>query len=327
MVVTPPTVRRVRGWWLWAQRVLVVVALLCVAGNITCWWAGLGDPPLYITDPEIGYMMKPGVSHPFGHTVTINRWSQRGADLSERKGAPNERRVLVIGDSIVYGGSLQDDADLATVMLEPLLARAWGGTVRIANIACGSWGPGNQLAYLRRLGTFDADAAVIVLNSLDYGSVVRHEPLSWGQPTRKPIIALEEGVQRFILRFAPALSPGPSSAIDEYNPTPQDAEGSLRALREMVELLRARGVRVAAVMHPRQSELEGAMLGGRARLMDALGALNVPVLTTDEAMRASLSRGEGPYRDDIHLTTHGQRVLSEVLLAAVRAAMPVEGSR
>lgn len=321
MVATPPTV--VRGGRAW--RVLgclgMIAAVLVIVGEIACRAMGLGDPPLYITDPDIGYMMKPGVSHPFGSTVTINRWSQRGGELSERTTVARERRVLVIGDSIVYGGSLQDDADLATVMLEAALAREFGGPARVVNIACGSWGPGNQHAYLKRFGTFDADAAVIVLNSLDYGSVVRHEPLSWGQPTRKPVLALEEGFKRFILGYMPALAPSSGSTVDEYNPTAQDAEGSLRALREMVELLHAEGVRVAVVFHPRHSELMGTMLPGRARLTDALRALNVPVLTTDDALRISLSRAERPYRDDIHLTTQGQRVLSDVLLQAVRGLM------
>lgn len=309
--------RRKRRWWLRGLVALVVV--LAVGELVARFGLGLGDPPLFTADPKIGYFMTPGVSHPLGNTVTINRWSMRCADLPERKADPRELRVLVIGDSVVFGGSLTDDRELATVLLEADLAKALGRPVRVANISCGSWSPGNELAYLKRYGTFEADVAVLVFNSLDYGAVVRPGPLLWAQPSRKPMFALEEGVKRFIVRFAPSLTPQ-ANPVDEFNPSPADATRSLADLREMVELLRSRGIKVGAVQHPRYTELTGTMLPGHAKLAEVLAGEGVPTVQTGPAMKAAVDRGENPYRDDIHPTAAGQRVLRDVLRQAFDAA-------
>ena len=73
---------------------------------------------------------------------------------------------------------------MATTRLENKLAESLDRPVLVANIAAGSWGPPNILAYLRRFSFFDADVVVIVLNSPDYADAPTFEPLgprrSWG---------------------------------------------------------------------------------------------------------------------------------------------------
>jgi len=62
-------------------------------------------------------------------------------------------KTLVIGDSIVNGGSLIDDRDTATEVLNGLSYQWQGRTLRFMNLSAGSWAPPQQLAYLNAYGT------------------------------------------------------------------------------------------------------------------------------------------------------------------------------
>ncbi len=303
----------------WLLRGLVATLVLVIGVELFARFAlGLGDPPLYRSDPELGYTVAPGRYHHLHNTITINSALMRCPELPQRKSTPGELRVLVMGDSIIYGGSQTDDADLATARLELTLAGERKTPVRVANIAVGSWCAGNLLAYARRFGTFDADAAVLVFNSLDYGAVVR-PGLSWALPQGKPWLALEEGVQRFLARRG--LGPQPSAGVDEYNPTPQDAQRSLDDLRGLIDLLRARGVAVVVVQFPKLSELQSGYLPGHQRLLDQLTSMGVPVIQAEPAIREAMNRGVPFYRDDIHPTPQGQQVLGTILEQAVKRAL------
>lgn len=300
----------------------VLFVLIVVAELVLRFGVGLGDPPLYQPDGEIGYLMKPGVYHPLGNTVSINSTHQRSPELAVPKPA-GEYRVLVIGDSVVFGGSPTDDAELATTLLAARLRQPAGGPARavsVANISAGSWGPCNQRAYVRRFGTFDADVAVLVFNSLDFGAVVRPIPDPWAMPEHAPVLALEEAFKRGVLKVAPSLAPHPVAPWDELNPTPENAEASRNAVCDLVALLRSKGVKVAAVQHLRRSELLGQPLKGYASLKNVLEAFGVPIVETGPAFKAAIDAGDEPYRDDIHPNAAGQKVLTDVLERAASAA-------
>ncbi|MBL8991260.1 MAG: SGNH/GDSL hydrolase family protein [Phycisphaerae bacterium] len=313
----PRTPRRLRRWLI-ALGSLALLGL--IAAELTLRLAlGLGDPPLYRTHPTIEYLMQPGVYRRFGHTVSINRWHMRSPDLPQAK-PPGEFRILVIGDSVVNGGSPTDDADLATALLGPALERAWSRPrITVCNISAGSWGPDNQLAYLREFGAFDADLAILVLNSYDWGDVPTFAPLTWEMPTRRPLLALQEVIENYGPRLL-GRSSAPTTH-DEANPPEAMTRQSEAALRDMVALLRARGVRIAAVQHATQSELTGAFHAGHAKLQALLESLGVPVEQSGRDFAGALAAGRRVYRDEIHPSADGQRALLNVLQRAADRAM------
>ncbi|PQV64995.1 hypothetical protein B1R32_1021 [Abditibacterium utsteinense] len=142
---------------------LGIVAVCLIAGEVVARTKlGLGDPPIYVADPQIEYMIKPGVYHRFGNLVSFNRYSMRADEFPQHKVDKRELRVMVIGDSIVYGGAQLDQSQIAVSLLEKDLTAKLHRPVTVGNISAGSWGPPNQLAYVKRFGLFDADAVVIV---------------------------------------------------------------------------------------------------------------------------------------------------------------------
>ena len=280
---------------------------------------GLGDPPLFVRDESVEYMLKPGTYRRFGHSISINRWSQRSPEIEATKTDSSELRVLVIGDS-VNGGALLDDAQIATRLLQNALEKQLGRPVRVLNIAAGSWGPQNQLAYLEKFGTFSADVAVVVWSSHDAWDVPRFDGLREDQPEQRPILAVGELFSRYVL---PRLRRGqPASPV-----SPTDMEKACASASALLTHLKERGIPTRVVLHATQGELTGApdatqpLSQGREHLLRVLSESGVAAVETAAVFRPRVMAGETLFQDDIHPNATGQKALEQVLEEEVRAAL------
>src|SRR5690606_12796944 len=120
---------------------------------------GFCNAPLYVKDPDYEYIYAPNQSvKRFGNTIRTNSLSMRNEELS----VADSTVILLIGDSVVNGGSLTDNEDLASTLLETRLSDKLGHKVRVLNISAGSWGPDNGAAYLKKHGTFGAKLMCLV---------------------------------------------------------------------------------------------------------------------------------------------------------------------
>jgi len=272
---------------------------------------GLGDPPLYLADPKIEYLNKPGHYHRFGHNIHINAWSMRSPDFPEKKASSNELRILVIGDSVVNGGARIDDSQTATAQLASSLAKATGRPVVVANISAGSWGPQNQLEYLKRFGTFDADAAIVVWSSHDAWDVPGFGPFGVDLPTEKPMLALDELVRRYALA---KLFPPPSESPPH---TQQDVDQGIASAKELLQLLRSKRIPVAVVIHKTQTELKGKDLEGDKLLAAVAESADDAVFQTEAVLRPAVEKGESVFFDDIHPNPSGNALLADLYLKIV----------
>lgn len=136
------------------------VLLLCTAllAELVARAFGLGDSPLLVDDPFTEYRYAPSTSYRrFGNEMSYNRWSMRSSNFPARKAFAGERRVLVICDSVVNGGTLTDQAKIATSLLQAAL----GSSFTVGNISAWSWGPANQLGYIHEFGWFDVDIVIL----------------------------------------------------------------------------------------------------------------------------------------------------------------------
>ncbi|HAZ60397.1 MAG TPA: hypothetical protein DCY89_02340 [Gammaproteobacteria bacterium] len=310
----------------------ILIALVLVELGAR-WWLGLGTPPLYLPHPTIEYLLRPDQDiQRFGKHILVNHWAMRSQDFPARKTDPSEYRVLVVGDSIVNGTAVIDHAALATTRLGPLLAADLGRPVQVANISAGSWGPGNWLAYLRSYGLFDADLVLLVLSSHDAIDTPGYGPLDAKQyPVQAPILALEEGIHRYLERFVPAPlriwqpPPGP--------PPPPPTEAELQALhtqaladlRALHELVQGSGAGFRALLHATQPELTAGLASaatagdpGRAELKAFFAELGVPLHDLQPFWAAAIADGRKVYTDFIHLSAEGQSLLTELLRTEVR---------
>ena len=144
--------------------VLVILALVAEVGlRLT---TGLGNPPLFQKDAEIGYLLVANQQvYRLGNRIAINRFHQRSEDLSPRPSAGTER-LFFLGDSITFGVASVGQSETYPELVAARL-RSLGGKVEVMNASAASWGIGNELAYIERFGIFGSQIAVLQIGSSD----------------------------------------------------------------------------------------------------------------------------------------------------------------
>jgi len=303
----------------WARRIplgaLAAGLLLLGGGELSARRAGFAQGPRLLPDPELEYRLAPGRwTGPAGQRILINQLSMRGPELPERPAGG--LRILVFGDSVVYGGADLDQADLATERLGPRLASELGAVMEVGNVAAPSWGPPNELAWLRRHGTLGAAVVVLVVSGHDLVDAPDFDidPMltpGFGAPPR---LAVVEWAKTRLASWRNSRRPPPSSAE-----LAERRRNCLDATAEFLALVKDAGARPVLALHPEHSEV------GRRRSLElealaALGlAAGVSVVDLGEVYEEAARRGVAPYRDSIHLSEDGQALLAVALVPEIRA--------
>ncbi|MEO8315178.1 MAG: GDSL-type esterase/lipase family protein [Pseudomonadota bacterium] len=292
-----------------------VLVLLAVGEAFARFGLGLGDPPLIVIDSKIEYLFAPSRTYRrFGNTISYNSKSMRASEVPPVK-KDGDRRVLVLGDSVVNGGALTDQRNIAS----EILAQRLGPHFWVGNISAGSWGPANLLAYVERNGWFEADAAIIVLSTHDVLDLPEFRS-SYGPefPETTPTSALVEGLTRYIPHYIPQLGsylrskPSPPSIV--YSQHEQVALGK-DALRKLISSATTNVMRVFVVLHPTRTELASSRSAERATLQSIVASANVPTFD----MLGARAWGEKLYRDDIHPNEQGQALYARVFECLLQA--------
>ncbi len=153
---------------MWLALSLVIVVVLIEA--VLRWVFGFGDPPLARVDTDTEYeLVAPAEYRRWGNEVSINSDGMRAAELPATPDV-DDRRLLIIGDSVVYGGHRIDQSETIAAQLaaglgdDSFLA---GCRPVVVPMAVSSWGPANQAAFLKRDGHFAAQVAAIVVSAHD----------------------------------------------------------------------------------------------------------------------------------------------------------------
>lgn len=309
----------------WGRRLLVcllAVVLLIIAAELVGRFAfGLGNPPQSIPDDDVEYRLKPSSDYRrIGNSIKHNRYSMRSDDFPQHKASPDEFRVMVLGDSIVNGGSQLDQDELATEQLRDRLQAELKRPVVVGNVAAASWGPPNLLAYVRKFGLFDADVVLIVVNNSDAWDVPA--PIDErGECERVPRFALEELAMLSFKDFGLA-----EEMLFEFKQAPPEHVAlAVNALQQLVDDCRQRGADVALVLHYQQGELDWHA-GGLSLFEKVAQEREIPHFSTKQAYRAARLQSEIEiFRDGVHLTARGQQVLADVLFEAVNELIDAEG--
>jgi hypothetical protein len=292
-----------------ASAILVFCGFGVASEIIARTFFGLGDPPLTLRVPKIEYMFKPGEYHRFGNTISYNEFSMRSSPPPSK--TAGKLHVLVLGDSIVNGGSLTDQKELATERLvKQLPAGSWVG-----NISAGGWGPANLTAYLRRFGTFDADVIFVVLSSHDLNDVPTFDhKLGPDFPETRPAFALEEAYTRYLPRYLPILSASPNTM--RHLIARRGISCGPDNLVDLVDFLVSTPAQVNFILHPERAELSlGTNHEGQAlrNLLNGLG-----VRYTEMAPHLDASK----YRDSIHVNASGQDAYADIYFRMISNPRP-----
>lgn len=275
---------------------------------------GLGDPPLARLDPATEYELVPSSSYRrWGNAVVINAHGLRAPDHAPLP-TPDERRVLVIGDSVIYGTHFLDQTETVAPQLEARLARLpglAGCPILALPVAVSSWGPENQAAFLAREGTFGAQAAVLVVSAHDLYDVP--EPSADILPYRlsPSWTAIGDALRIVAERLARPAPQGDAVPFEER------ARRSLAAAGRMAEQLAAAGIDPILAYHPTLAERTGQPTPERARWQAWAEARGLRFLDLGTA-----APEPGGYRDDIHPDAEGAARIAAALAGAVGADLP-----
>jgi GDSL-like Lipase/Acylhydrolase family len=276
---------------------------------------GLGNPLLYIKDKEIGYLLAPSQKvRRMGNRININEYSMRSSSI-DKKRAPSTLRVLLIGDSIANGGWWTDRDETISALLKNNLAQTLKvfSDFEVLNASANSWGPRNELAYLRRFGTFETQTIVLLINTDDlFASAPTSLPVGRDRnyPERKPALALIELFQQKFAR--PQAIPG----MAEIHAEGGDRVGiNLQAIKEIKMLADRNNARLLLAMTPLLREVgeTGSReyeIKARNRLQEFTQTEEITYLDFLPIFK-QVSSIESLYRDRIHLSPEGNRLVSD----------------
>jgi hypothetical protein len=292
-----------------AKLVLVLLAVVLSEGLLRLW--GFGSPVLYVSDPQAGFYPAPNqIVDRYEGRIETNSFGMRSPQYSAKK-PPNAFRILMIGDSTLYGGSYVDQEQLYSRQLEQHLRRAANGRpVEVLAIGVNAWGPFHKLGYIRKFGTFDADLAMINLPIEDiYRPLYGIGEVPFHKAGRPPRFAIEEVLGHLAWRYRESTT-GPDSEQEQQWHSRQGLQG----YAQLGQLLRAGGAEVTFQVLP--TKPAGAM-----RSVPAAEARDVHRLSKAVAGWGSVSypvglfshAGPEAYHDRVHLDVPGHRVYASFL--------------
>jgi hypothetical protein len=272
--------------------------------------------PLYVADPLTEYRLKPNQTLTrFGNRIEVNAYSMRSPQFPPIR-TSDARRLLVFGDSVVWGGAVLDQSLIATNLLQQ------AGITEVGNVAAPSWGPGNWLGWARRFGFLQATDVVLVISSHDAADNPSPDPFTGNtnHPLQPPVSALVEGLERYALPRLGMRLPEPASTSGEpTSPADPRVQRGLADLRTFLQLARASGARVVAVQFADRHEAStGALQPGNRWIAQILRQEGVP-----SVQAGPIFRDCGPidslYSDGIHpYTASGQACLARAIEQALQ---------
>jgi lysophospholipase L1-like esterase len=163
---------------------VIALVVFAVAGEVLARALGVVDRLngytrfLYAAspDPDIPYVLRPGlVTTLVGVPVRLNHLGFRGPELPQ-KPTPGVPRVLLVGDSIVFGWRVAEDETLAA-HLARALATADRAT-EVINAGVPGWDARSEVRWLETVGLGLGPDVVVVGTSLnDYDPPPTYSPL------------------------------------------------------------------------------------------------------------------------------------------------------
>lgn len=280
---------------------------------------GLGNPPLYVADPEIGYLLAPNQKlHRSGNLLETNQYSMRNGELPAK--SAQETRIMLLGDSVVNGSTWTDQTQTLSSLLANKL-QSEVDSVEVLNVSANSWSPRNELAYLKRFGLFEADTLVLVINTDDLfaiepTSLVVGRSLSY--PDRPPALALIEFYQLFIAQ------PKSIPELEKLKQAKDDRlSKNLAAIKEIKAIAEAADIQFILALTPLLREFKSGeqnnQLEARMRLQELANSEKINYLDF-LTIWADFPQPEFLYRDHIHPNPQGNSKIVEAIAGKVASS-------
>lgn len=294
---------------------------------------GFGNPLIYITDPEIGYLLAPSQrTRRMGNRIAINQYSMRSQNITPSRPRAT-LRVLLLGDSVANGAWWTDQEQTISAQIETQLKLMLDSgsiissdfeRIEVLNASANSWGPRNQLAYLKRQGRFEAQIVVLLINTDDlFATAPTSIPVGRDRnyPAHKPLFAITEVCQRYLLK-APAIP-----EMQVVNAEKGDRIGfNLEAIGQIKTLLLTANSQFLLAMTPLLREISPGSrdyeIKARRRLTEFTQDQQIAYLDFLEEFKV-LAAPEALYRDHIHLSPQGNQTTSQAITLSLESLLPL----
>jgi hypothetical protein len=311
--------RRESRWLAWTIGMLALLFTLAASGELLLRSMNFGHPIVYRVDPRVGYYPAPNQDvHRYGGEIHINGFGMRSPDITLAK-PTGTFRVLMLGDSTLYGGSYLDQSQLYSTELAGLLQQNHSALpyfprqVQVLSMGANAWGPQHELAYTKEFGLFDADLVMVMGPPDDaYRPLYGLSRLPFLAEGQRPRFAWQEFWHQLGWQVNLRIS-GPAGDISAGN---QSAEGLARGVASWVEIARAaksHGALVDFEFLPSEAEArDNRPSASTRRVLEALGTQIVPVGFPLQFFRRNLSVPK-LYHDDVHLGVAGHRLYASYL--------------
>lgn len=285
-----------RRWRLALVALLSIFAVAEVALRLFGW----GNPPIAVRDAALEYRLVPDNEYRrWGNRIYINSYGFRAPDHTGTASSA-EVRLLLIGDSVVYGNHFLDQEETIAQRLSAILSSS-SCTVRVIPMAVSSWGPVNQMAALSRYGTFQAAEVAIILSSHDLiDTPVGHDASVIPYRLSPPMGAIGDFIEALFERLFPSTpEPAPMSFEDR-------AQTSLSALNRIKDQVEAQGAELLFVYNATVSERTSGTSDNGLRLFHWAEQNGVDVF--DLGVIPDIG-----YRDSIHPNANGTASIAQAL--------------
>ena len=299
------------------MKIVILIFLILFAGSIGIEFSlrlllGLGNPPLYVADDTIGYLLAPNQRvRRFGNLIAINQYSMRSHTIEPSRPL-NTLRVLLIGDSVVNGNWWTDQSETLSTRVQTKLSQH-SETVEVLNASANSWGPRNELAYLQRFGTFEAQIVILVINTDDLFGIapssiqVGHDRR---YPDKRPRLAILEAANR-----SKKQSPVPGLK-DLQNESGDRVGKNLAAIQAINNHVAAGGGQLLLAMTPLKREVldrpKDYEVVARRRVDEVVAQETIPYLDFLQTFQTNPAH-DTLYRDHIHLSPAGNTLVAQAL--------------
>ena len=334
------------------------------------WHGGSEASPafqqLFMQDPRVGHRLRPGAAAryttpEFSSDIVINPQGVRDVDPIGPKAA-DERRVVILGDSLVLSVQVQQAQTFAELLERRLNADAGGTTWRVINAGVQGYGPVDEWLFYKNVVDALEPDLVLMMVFVGNDAVEAHDQESWidanGRPGGQATEAAATHLRRLVrssmvlqnvrLRWdvlkGAMAGPGTERPLTTYRaaPPPEVSNGltvSRRAYGLIASAAAARGAHAGLVLMPARFQTDDADFGrleaivagtgdrlvrhaATERFAEALSPLQLPMLDLLPVLAAEPDRAGLFFQRNVHLTPRGHTVVAGALEPFVRAAFP-----
>lgn len=281
---------------------VLLLALTLGCSEVGLRIAGAIDFPLYQVDAEIGYVPAP---NQHGKFLRKNHWevNDRNMGVAENWSTSYGQNLLLVGDSIVWGGNSIDQPDKEASQLGARLLN-W----KVWPIAAGSWSTENPWAWFRRNPDVmqKIDRIVWIINSGDFAPTTQ-----WNSeithPRSNPPSATWFVAEKYLLpklgfKFNAEEGTGQNNSVDEK--IAEDFAIKTSALK----------CQLLIIIYPEKSQLSvESPSREKLILFQGLATKYLDSKTQIIKLIDESSWNEKCYRDSIHPNAYGNGILAEII--------------